>query len=63
MSSLHHASGRDWGLHPSSVPRRMSAIVDTPEEAAALDLPPLLVRRPLEALLDQHGLGCGPIDA
>ena len=41
----------------------MTAIVDTPEEAAALDLPPLLVRRPLEAYLDEHGLGSGPIDA
>src|SRR3954447_4816838 len=41
----------------------MSAIVDTPEEAAALDLPPLLVRRPLEAHLDAHGLGSGPIEA
>jgi len=41
----------------------MSAIVDTPEEAAALELPPLLVRRPLEAHLDAHGLGSGPIEA
>src|SRR3954471_7500874 len=41
----------------------MSTIVDTPEEAAALDLPPLLVRRPLEAHLDAHGLGSGPIEA
>ena len=41
----------------------MSAIVDTPEEAAALDLPPLLVRRPLEALLDRHELGSGPLEA
>src|SRR4051794_8259701 len=41
----------------------MTAIVDTPEEAAALDLPPLLVRRPLEAYLDQHGLGSGEIEA
>jgi aminoglycoside phosphotransferase (APT) family kinase protein len=40
-----------------------SAIVDTPEEAAALEQPPLLVRRPLEALLDAHGLGSGPIEA
>ena len=40
-----------------------SAIVDTPEEAAGLERPPLLVRRPLEALLDAHGLGSGPIDA
>jgi aminoglycoside phosphotransferase (APT) family kinase protein len=41
----------------------MTAIVDTPEEAAALELAPLLVRRPLEAHLDAHGLGTGPIDA
>jgi aminoglycoside phosphotransferase (APT) family kinase protein len=41
----------------------MSAIVDTPEEAAALELAPLLVRRPLEAYLDAQGLGSGPIEA
>jgi aminoglycoside phosphotransferase (APT) family kinase protein len=41
----------------------MTAIVDTPEEAASLDLPPLLVRRPLEAFLDAQGLGSGPIEA
>jgi aminoglycoside phosphotransferase (APT) family kinase protein len=41
----------------------MSAIVDTPEEAAALELAPLLVRRPLEAYLDGCGLGSGPIEA
>jgi aminoglycoside phosphotransferase (APT) family kinase protein len=41
----------------------VSAIVDTPEEAAALPLPPLLVRRPLEAFLDAHGLGRGPLEA
>ena len=41
----------------------MTAIVDTPEEAAALDLPPLLIRRPLEAFLDGHGLGSGPVTA
>jgi aminoglycoside phosphotransferase (APT) family kinase protein len=41
----------------------MTAIVDTPEEAAALELPPLLVRRPLEAFLDAHGLGSGPVEA
>src|SRR6476659_10557652 len=41
----------------------MTAIVDTPEEAAALDLPPLLVRRPLEAYLDAHGLGSGEVEA
>jgi aminoglycoside phosphotransferase (APT) family kinase protein len=39
------------------------AIVDTAEEAQALDLPPLLVRRPLEAYLDAHGLGSGPVSA
>jgi aminoglycoside phosphotransferase (APT) family kinase protein len=38
-------------------------IVDTPEEAAALELPPLLVRRPLEAFLDAQGLGSGPVEA
>src|SRR3954471_14471105 len=38
----------------------MTAIVDTPEQAAALDLPPLLVRRPLEAFLDARSLGSGP---
>ena len=41
----------------------MSAIVDTPEQAAALELAPLLVRRPLEAYLDAQGLGSGPIEA
>lgn len=41
----------------------MTAIVDTPEEAAALDLPPLLIRRPLEAFLDAHGMGSGPVAA
>jgi aminoglycoside phosphotransferase (APT) family kinase protein len=41
----------------------VTAIVDTPEEAAALDLPPLLVRRPLEAFLDERGLGSGPVEA
>jgi aminoglycoside phosphotransferase (APT) family kinase protein len=41
----------------------VTAIVDTPEEAAELELPPLLVRRPLEALLDRHGLGSGPLTA
>jgi aminoglycoside phosphotransferase (APT) family kinase protein len=41
----------------------VTAIVDTHEEAAALDLPPLLVRRPLEALFDENGLGSGPIEA
>jgi aminoglycoside phosphotransferase (APT) family kinase protein len=43
--------------------RSVTTIVDTPEEAAELELPPLLVRRPLEAYLDGHGLGSGPIEA
>ena len=38
-------------------------IVDTPAEAAEQELPPLIVRDPLEAFLDQHGLGSGPIQA
>jgi aminoglycoside phosphotransferase (APT) family kinase protein len=38
-------------------------IVDTPEQAAALERAPLLVRRPLEVHLDAHGLGSGPIEA
>src|SRR5688500_9905670 len=41
----------------------MSAIVDTQEEASRLERPPLLVRRPLEAYLDAHGLGSGPVEA
>jgi aminoglycoside phosphotransferase (APT) family kinase protein len=38
-------------------------IVDTPAEAAEQELPPLIVRDPLEAFLDEHGLGSGPIEA
>jgi aminoglycoside phosphotransferase (APT) family kinase protein len=36
-------------------------VVDTPAEAAALPLPPLVVRRPLEAWLDESELGSGPV--
>ena len=36
-------------------------VVDTPAEAAALPLPPLVVRRPLEAWLDESELGSGPL--
>ena len=43
--------------------RRLPSIVDTPEEAAALERPPLLIRRPLEAFLDAHGLGSGELEA
>jgi aminoglycoside phosphotransferase (APT) family kinase protein len=41
----------------------MTAIVDTPEEAAEQERAPLLVRRPLEAFLDARGLGEGPLEA
>lgn len=41
----------------------MSDVVDTLEQAAGLDLPPLLVLHPLEAILDAAGLGAGPIEA
>jgi aminoglycoside phosphotransferase (APT) family kinase protein len=42
-----------------------SAIVDTHADAAELELAPLLIREPLAAFLDQHGLapGGGPLDA
>ena len=42
-----------------------SAIVDTHAQAAELELPPLLIRDPLAAFLDAHGLGAGagPIEA
>ena len=38
-------------------------IVDTPAQAAEQELPPLIVRDPLEAFLDEHGLGSGAIEA
>lgn len=38
-------------------------IVDTHEEAAELDLAPLLIRKPLEEYFDRQGLGSGPIEA
>lgn len=38
-------------------------IVDTPEEAAAQELAPLIMREPLQAFLDSAGLGSGPIEA
>jgi aminoglycoside phosphotransferase (APT) family kinase protein len=38
-------------------------IVDTPAQAAEQELPPLIVREPLEAFMDEHGLGSGPIEA
>ena len=38
-------------------------IVDTHEEAQEQDRPPLIIRRPLEAYLDEQGLGSGEIEA
>ena len=38
-------------------------VVDTPQQAAASELAPLLVREPLEAFLDEHGIGSGPLEA
>jgi aminoglycoside phosphotransferase (APT) family kinase protein len=38
-------------------------IVETHEQAAELDLPPLLIRKPLEEYFDRQGLGSGPIEA
>jgi aminoglycoside phosphotransferase (APT) family kinase protein len=38
-------------------------VVDTNEEAAALELPPLLVRKPLETFFTAHGIGEGRLEA
>jgi aminoglycoside phosphotransferase (APT) family kinase protein len=38
-------------------------VVDTARDAAQLDLPPLVVREPLEAFLDAHGIGEGRLEA
>ena len=38
-------------------------VVDTPQQAAEQELAPLIVRRPLEAFLDAHGLGEGRLEA
>ena len=37
-------------------------VVDTPREAAELEHPPLVVREPLEAYLDEQGIGSGRIE-
>jgi aminoglycoside phosphotransferase (APT) family kinase protein len=37
-------------------------VVDTPAQAAQLERPPYLIRQPLEAFFDAHGLGEGPIE-
>ena len=38
-------------------------VVDTPQEAAASELAPLLVRQPLESFFDEHGIGSGRLEA
>src|SRR5205085_4249432 len=38
-------------------------LVDTREQASGLELPPLIVREPLERFMDEHGLGSGRIEA
>jgi aminoglycoside phosphotransferase (APT) family kinase protein len=38
-------------------------VVDTPQDAAELEHPPLVVRAPLEAFLDRHGIGAGRLEA
>ena len=37
-------------------------VVDTPQEAGELELPPLVVREPLEAFLDRQGIGEGRVE-
>src|ERR1700712_4510386 len=55
-----HVSHRGCGLGSHS---QVTSIVDTQAEAAALERPPLLILRPLEAFLDACGLGSGEIAA
>jgi aminoglycoside phosphotransferase (APT) family kinase protein len=38
-------------------------VVDSAQEAARLELAPLVVREPLEAFLDEHGIGSGRLEA
>jgi aminoglycoside phosphotransferase (APT) family kinase protein len=38
-------------------------VVDTTADAAGLELPPLVVREPLEEFLDAHGIGEGRVEA
>jgi aminoglycoside phosphotransferase (APT) family kinase protein len=40
----------------------MPDVVDTPQDAAELELAPLVVREPLEAFLDEHGIGSGRVE-
>jgi hypothetical protein len=57
MSIPPETRWRRSGLRYEGTVPPVTAIVDTAEEAAALELEPLLVRRPLEAFLDACGLG------
>jgi aminoglycoside phosphotransferase (APT) family kinase protein len=41
----------------------VSDVVDTREQAAAEEVPPLIVREPLAAYLEEHGLGSGELTA
>jgi aminoglycoside phosphotransferase (APT) family kinase protein len=49
----------------ATIPAPMGSpdVVDTPQEAAELELPPLVVRKPLEDFLDAHGIGEGRVEA
>jgi aminoglycoside phosphotransferase (APT) family kinase protein len=38
-------------------------VVDSADEAAGLEQPPLVVREPLERFLDAHGIGAGRVEA
>src|SRR3954471_63157 len=48
---------------PARIPGRMLDVVDTQEEAAAQERPPLIVREPLREFLDHQQLGEGEIEA
>ena len=56
-------AGSSW--RPGQLRRILAAmdVVETAEDAAGLELPPLVVREPLEAFLDAHGIGEGRLEA
>jgi aminoglycoside phosphotransferase (APT) family kinase protein len=58
----HPPPRRDPGRRPESL-TSAADIVETAEEAAAQERPPLIVRRPLEEFLDGHGLCSGALEA
>src|SRR3954466_1969213 len=53
----HRRGGKD------SPPVAAPDIAGTPEEAAELEPPPLIVREPLAAYLEERGLGSGELTA